>query len=401
MQFVAILKSIRQRVFFKPLDMEKDKTIKSQKAFIFWLFLFIASIILIVIYIIFTYLVYEGNTEMTFTQLTLNLLIKIFTTLFSIIILGFLYQWFVEKETAIITQQRIIQAIQSNENVLNLFTFEERENFIKNNIISIIGKNHGEELFNSLLKRYLDKKLTYRNNYSYDVSLLEEQNNFPSLNKTNNKNDLVLTQRLTSAKHFSKKRKDIGFKIVLPFDEKSLDYWLDDEMVFMREILRVENIDSIIRGLNKNNLREFVLKELLLKIEFLDKNDNVIMTGNDIEVIYHNDISKRGLEIILNEKEFRKQCIFFENDIVYYKAKASFKVPFSEASGRFHFIITEPTIKPRFSIIFDKKITNIDYMTYFSQKEDGFKWDTNNDYLNYKIYADSIIYPRSGIIFFW
>jgi hypothetical protein len=302
-------------------------------------------------------------------------------------------------------KKRIIDSIQGDNKMLSLFSISQRENFILNNIKSIIGEKYGIQLFNKVIKNYLDTNLFYREEYKYDVEIMELDEDIEIKNKKIDKSGyFVQNQTLVSTKHFSENKSNISFKIIFAFNEQSLDYWLNDGDVFMREILWVDNFSGVISSLAPEELCSLIKENFLLKINFFDTLDNEY----DEEIIFNTTFINKtikgiliqGIEVLVTDSVVKNYLSKIEGTL-FYKAKVSFKIPFSKKINRFYFVIAEPTIHPEFSFKYYNGINRVNYITYFAQKDDTFKINKSIQLNKFNAVSRETIYPRSGIIFFW
>lgn len=87
--------------------------------------------------------------------------------------------------------------------------------------------------------------------------------------------------------------------------------------------------------------------------------------------------------------------------MVLFSCKASFKIPLCKSKKRFHYVVSEPTLAPRFSFKYDKTFLNLDYLTYFTQAEEPFNVEKEELINKFTFQTDKVVFPRSGIVFFW
>lgn len=380
--------------------MASDKDFLRHKIWIIYLIL-----IIIIISMAVGYYEFLSSEKVTLKNILEDLYLTLFSALFTIFVIGIFFELYLRKTNSDIDKKRIIDAIQGDNKMLSMFSHSQRENFIQNNIKSIIGERYGNQLFKRVIKNYLDINLIYREEYKYDVEILELDDDFIISNYKISKTDYYAqNQLLISTKHFSEKKSKISFKVIFAFNEQSLDYWLNDEDVFMREILWIDNFSSEISGLSPVELCKFIKDKFLLKINFFDTSDNEY----DEEIIFNttfiNETIKgnliQGIEVRVSDNLVKKY-LCKKDETLFYKAKVFFTIPFNKRINRFYFVIAEPTIHPEFSFKYYNGINRVNYITYFAQKDDTFKISKSNQFNKFNAYSKETIYPRSGIIFFW
>ena len=377
-----------------------DKKIIFYKRFSFYLLLIIAAVA-----VYFTYAYYFTNEGIK-PEFLKSFLIEILSTIFSIIVLGYIYQVFLENEVNKTMKQDIVETIQMNDgNLLDAFSNTHKQHFIKENLNSIIGQKYGSLLFDGLIKKYTSTDITYRENYEYNVEINEFNTKlkFKKLDNLHTSDYYSLSQSVIYEKHLVEKKNDIEFKIVLALTENSLDHWLKDNNVFIREIIMFDEIETTLSSLTPEEFSLFLVDFLRLKITFFIKKEDETKVNIDIRdcvcVTFINNIDISAIEISLS-KEKIKEFLIMDGQETYYKCKVEFCIPYPKSFKRFHFVLPEPTVKPKFTIRFDKEIKNPDYVSYLTNNTKGFEIEKNDNNL-FTVTTNEITYPRSGIVFFW
>ncbi|MCG6186378.1 MULTISPECIES: hypothetical protein [Maribellus] len=380
--------------------MSLAKKILTHKIWIFFL-----SLVVIIVLMAWGYREFFYDDNATFSEIVENIYLTLFSSLFTIFVIGIFFEFYLRNTNNDLEKKRLVETIQGDSLMLEMFSYSQRKQFILKNIKSIIGEKYGEQLFNSVIKKYLDGNLIYRDEYQYDVEIVELDNDININNyKISSSGYFIQNQNLISTKHFSNKLSSPKLKVIFAFDEQSLDYWLNDENVFMREILFLDNSPAFFNSLSQQDLYAFVKDTLSLKINFYDKEDNESDNISEFSVNLINTENKgvliQGIEVSVSDSIVRKYILQKEKSR-FYKAKVSFGIPLMKENNRFYFVIAEPTTNPKFTFRYPKGIKNVDYITYFAQKDDTFKINLDKRLKKYSIYSRDTIYPRSGIIFFW
>lgn len=378
--------------------MKTDNKLLLYKKLSFWLA--IAFLVLSTVVIVYA-LINQRTLELKY-KVVLDLCYQIMTTIIAILIFGFFYQEYLEQENSQLLKKNIIESMLLNDDVLTLFTKEKKLVFIENIVKSLIGEKYGIVLFDSLIKRYLEQDILYRENYEYNVEINESKKDFKLKDNNNISKETyyLLTQSITYSKHFKAKINPMDYKIVFAFNEESLNNWFDDQLIFFREVIDITPLKNCIESYNKSDLQELVQNLLCLKISFYDKNNKLIAPDIHYSVDYISEKNKKGLEVIINKKDLSK-CIIDNIDTKYYRCNVSFHMPVEKIRKRFHFVLPEPTLSPKFSIRFDTSFLDIDYVEYLTNSSKEVKISKDIYLSKYSICTTEMIYPRSGIVFFW
>lgn len=377
-------------------DNEKNLTLKR------WIIYFIVIIMLLSLVLILLFF----DREIFNKGFLDSLGIELVSSFVAILILGWGYQIYTENEFNKKIKKDIITTIQLNEgNLLKAFTNAQKQLFIQENLNSIIGQKYGSLLFDGLIKKYTCSNITYRENYEYNVEINEFDSKlkFPKLATLNLSDYYSLSQSIKYEKHFVEKKNNVEFKIVLALTENSLDHWLNDNNVFIREIIMIDGIETILGSMSSDEFKLFLIDTIRLKITFCIKKDEEtkvkIDIKNEITASFINNEDTSAIVICLS-KEKINEFLMLDGQESYYKCKVEFCIPYQKSFKRFHFVLPEPTVKPKFTIRFDKGIKNPDYVSYLTNNTKGFEIEKNENNL-FSVTTNEITYPRSGIVFFW
>jgi hypothetical protein len=368
-------------------DNEKNLTLKR------WIIYFI--VIIILLSLVLSLLLFDREI---FNKGFLDSLgIELVSSFVAILILGWGYQIYTENEFNKKIKKDIITTIQLNEgNLLKAFTNTQKQLFIQENLNSIIGEKYGSYLFNGLLKKYVDQNVSYREdfNYNVDIDLYPPKYSLKCLNAIDLTKYYKCHQRIQYEKHFNKGENTFVFKIVFVFDEKNLDEWMNDNNVFVREILNFTDIENAYETLS-SNLGNFFFDDLKLKISFLKDNSKSEFTRDKVLI---KSIPK-GIELSISQKEII-EYIKEDSTGAYYACRVEYCIPYSIDFKRFHFVLPEPTTNPTFTIRFCDQIKEIKHVQYLTNNSCGFSIESleNNSYI---VKSSETTYPRSGMVFFW
>lgn len=376
--------------------MNKEKKIKLYKTTSFWLFV---SLITVIAVIIMERLLFPGEKFFELKDLINNII----STIVVILIFSFIYEYFVANEKNKILREEILNSIQHDIDTLNLFAIESKLNFIKTIVSSIIGKKYGPLLFDSVISKYLKDEVTYREDFDYEVEIFESRDDIKITDDiTLNKDKYyLLSQTITYSKHYPIDFSIPEFKIVFAFDENSLDYWMNDNNVFFREILQIEELENKLQSFNINDFTKFVKEYLCLRLAFLTETGTAFEDSFEYNINNIGYDNSRGLEITLKNRAIINNFIMYDKYSKYYKCNLSFKMPFIKSMKMLHFVLPEPTISPKFSIKFDRRINGIKHLSYLTNSAKNVNIVYDHNLSKYYVNTLEAIYPRSGVIFLW
>jgi hypothetical protein len=198
-----------------------------------------------------------------------QLIVTLLTNSIASVIIAFFVKLFLKKYEEEELQNQILRTIQGGKELLNNFGNDEKKNFIKNNVISIVGdEKNGVMIFDNIVEGYL-KKPSYRDNLCYEVK-------FKSLNFTN-KNDYDIieddfyetTQLLRYEKYMVETtQKEFEFKIFFSLGDQKLLNSFDsskNDDIFFRETLYFKE-ETVLKI--KEKTKEFVENVLKFNLEF-------------------------------------------------------------------------------------------------------------------------------------
>ncbi|MEP0366161.1 MAG: hypothetical protein ABJN36_06640 [Cyclobacteriaceae bacterium] len=380
-----------------------NETILFLKNNIFW---FAALTVAIGLLIVLFFLNLEENGELTIQMFASGMVKDLIITFISLLFFGFFYQIYSEKEARKIRIEETAQAIQGDLEVLDNFPQSLKQQFIRNGVISLLGQNQGSKLYDQVINNYLDDGLLCRNKFRYIVEIQHASELFfAKLTGLEQGTFYALDEKLSCSKHFLKNKvdkKDITFKIAFARDEKSLEYWLNDDHVFMREVIGITQWEDFYHShqggrFTKETFLESIELHVMLENKDGSKSLNIC---DELEMKIINDEKEKlfGIELALNKRFDFADYLFEDEDSFHYKSDVSFIIPYSKKMNRFHFIISQPTQSPYFQITYPPEL-KVDYLPY-SQVKDKLNPHVINQ-RTISVESSDIVFPRSGVVFYW
>ncbi|MFN0215552.1 MAG: hypothetical protein ACKVT2_14945 [Saprospiraceae bacterium] len=386
-----------------------DDKILFYKRQIFWLWTLVVTGIGLASYFLYFSILGEVKNGKIFwdaaNDVLKNLSLELISTLLTIVIFVFFYEAYTQRSNRDMLQKEIAESFMLHETVLAKFNTIEKHNFLAQILKSLIGKERASMLYEYMLKRHLDNRVNYRDTEAYDVEILEMNSNFV-LKKDiviSNSEHYVMNQNYLTTKRFPPSTTAIDFRVIFTFSEQSLDYWLNDNFVFMREIISSPETEFAIKTFDENELYKMVNEAFGLRLKFYDEKEKEI-SGNFEYLVKAIDIDKvtKAIEIKVNADKLKPALLLDKSsNSQYYCCKVSFRIPFLKSKRRFHYVLSEPTNAPRFSFKYDKSFQNIDFITYFTQSDDIFSIEKDDLACKYSFFTKKMVYPRSGVVFFW
>lgn len=343
------------------------------------------------------YVLYYSYKDERFVgaDLIFDLLSNLLVALIAYFGYDILFNTYTERENNRIMQENIVSAIYHDSRGLSLFTNAQKEEFIKRNICALIGSDKGKELFDRHIKKYLSKALLYREDVEYVMKLEELTENLDIQGDTYSCDEYFLfRQDYTAKRCFADKSKDISFKVVFVFDEAALDQYANDDTIFMRDVLSIADFSKI-ENLDNDQIKDILVKDFGLSVKFNDKDE-------DFELKYSVKQDSVVVEFA-DEKDFRRKVLRVnkEDDVRYFKCHLKFNIPLKKSMNRIHGLIAEPTKNYNLLLNYPKSVKNISQMSYCNDSEDQIKIEHYEDLNLCKVNVAGIVYPRSGVVFFW
>lgn len=327
-------------------------------------------------------------------EFIVNVVNNIIGILPPILIFDFFNEKLSRDSAAIEMSNKITETLMSNPETLDLFTEEQKKNFIKSTIASIVRDEDATEMVNDSLRNYLFSSTDYRIRTAFDYDL-EFHEKLPSTFDeifADTDNYFYVQEKLYYDVKFlcesSNNLKDDIIKIGFVFDNKNLDNVLREkktEDVFQncifRETLDMELCDIItLKNLIKDKDTFQRLFKLDLQIDrFKSELIDIIMSDAGIVCAF-----KVGHDISLNTHTVR---------IIFHMPKRWNSV--------LEVALVDPVKAPKISVSYPEDKMDVEMYSFLSKGEES-SLEMAHEHLNgiYDITISSEwLYPISGMVF--
>lgn len=310
------------------------------------------------------------------------------------LIFNIIYEVFAKNQLLKELQLVVIKAFVDKSDGLKRLDKDEKEDIIKNSIISIINEEKGKLVFDALVEPYLDGKYNFRRDFNYQINIKDLKENLTISNDSNfiSPNDYYLIhQNISYSRTYHgeiTKQLCVGFA----FDEATLDAWMSQDKFFFRELLSLKKEHlALLITLDEHELLT-LLKDFFdfSAFYYCDENANrvdwdfISVTKDQSGFVICFDLANLNKNLCLENKQ---------------KFKINFRMPQLKTCRHFLITIPEPTEKPQIRFEYNDNMRNVTPFTFFSNTINrDFKEITHNTVsLNIKKW----VFPKSGVIFTW
>lgn len=374
-------KKIEDNPFLSAIKREKTRNyvILYAVILVIWLVLFIISLV---------------NGFFTKDEFVVNLLYNISGILPPILIFDFFNEKLSSDAKAAEMSNKITETLMSTPETMSLFTYEQRKNFIKSTIASIVDDDDVTEMINGNLQKYLfrEKDFRIRTEFDYDFEL---NSTLPMVYDSvlkNPKNYFHVQQKLHyKVRYLSNESNNVTsnmIKIVFMFDNTGLDSVLRESKTvdlfnncIFREILDItpedaENIKNIAKD------KEMFIKLFKPNVQ-IDRFNGVL---ENVEVYDNGIVCWFNIDHDCNVEEHSIRIIF--------------QMP-KKWGSILEVALVDPTKAPSISLSYPEESMEVDMYSFLNK---GVETSIEGSHENLNgIYEISIrdewIYPVSGITF--
>lgn len=311
-----------------------------------------------------------------------------------ILIFDFFNEKLSRDASAVEMSNHITETLMSNPEMLELFTLEQRKDFIYSTISSIVKEPDAVEMINDRLVNYLSANTEYRlrKEFDYDFELSES---LPSAygEILSNKEDYFYVQEKLhyKVKNLSRAANNTDtreIRIGFVFDNKSLD-----------NVLREKGVDS---DFDKCIFRE----SLDVKKEDIESLRAAVIDIEKFQKIFRLDLQidsckAKIMDVIVKEDGIVCK-MFVEHDIsaMEHSVRIIFHMP-KRWDSILEVALVDPTKAPKISVSYPEDVMNVEMFSFLSKGEES-SLEVAHEHLN-GIYDIAInhewIYPISGMVF--
>lgn len=359
-----------------------------------YVILYSVTLIILIALIFISYLMKAFNVS----EFVNNIINNIIGILPALLIFDFFNEMLTRESSSLEISNTITDTLMSNPENLELFSEEQRRNFIKSGIASIVKDSDVTEMLNMTLQEYLVSNPNYKIKtefrYNFDLKEAIPEKCYPII-KDRNKYfyvQEVLSYRIRSIYGETGIIKNNSVKIGFVFENKSLDNVLRDREndidfngCIFRESLNLceEDRRELIKITEDDKKRSFVKEILKLSVQI----DNEKASLGEVK------ITESG---ILIEMKFEKTDTDLKEDIV----KIVFCMP-KLWDSILEVAIVDPTRSPQISLSYQEESMVVDMIPFLNKRESTcIESSCLEEHGIYDIsMEDEWVYPISGVVF--
>lgn len=355
---------------------------------------------------------------------------SIFAAILGVVFVNLFYQWIAEKDNSDDVTQALTEILLGDQAYEKCENDKDVRDIVVPKIYNLFRKKSIERILKMGLKAYCANELLAKGNLDYikNNCKLIKKDEIYTVTIGSDENRTYIKQSLTDTRIFQKSLENRRYfiKSFLIFkkgnkvgnNEGVLDEKLGDMTFFFREELTEKDfIDQIIEKVERGeSVIEFLDYHVFVhkstgRDEWSDERADVI----ELKKVKVSLVSAktRGtyvgliIETELPKKFVQKSREFYNYDeYKAYRANVQIKYDIPKGENKFHVVYPVPAENPVFNLYFDFAKFNcnrdLEYMTFFSYM------DGPSNKKNYTIFdrqftfkVPGIIFPRSGISFYW
>lgn len=373
----------------------KDRKSESKRFFKNSTFMF--ALILILIYIVLSLLKMWFFGTITIEEFLENLLNSLLGIILPLFLFDIVYEYLTKSHISNEISSKVSEAIILNDDLIDCFDEEIKIKFLKKTLSSIFRNKKDEVIYNAHIHPYIDKEYSFRSEFIYDIQYHEGHKCSSKRWNFSSKSYYFVYQNLSYKKAFLNDSVDFNnLRIGFTFDEETVDDWFNDNSIFFREVLQLEERErNRFESFTEKDLCQFANDYMSIDVRLNYESLGLVKTEFSPD--------KRGfyLEFSLG-REFDLssygECHF----------RLSFTIPQHKAKKRILAIISEPTFRPEIRFRYLPHLMNVSVIPFFDEKNIV---KSNNsretklvDHVGYdtiQLRLDDWVVPRSGVVFVW
>ncbi|MGN0657166.1 MAG: hypothetical protein ACI4KR_10270 [Ruminiclostridium sp.] len=327
-------------------------------------------------------------------EFVVNIVNNLIGILPPILIFDFFNEKLTRDASAVEMSTKITETLMSNPETLDLFTEEQRKDFIISAVTSIVKDPEAVEMVTDNLKNYLNSNLCYRIRTSFDYNF-ELDDDLPA----------VFDNILTDKMNYFYVQEKLHYKVkYLSGDVNNTA----SEIIKLGFIFDNINLDSALREKSEGDVFEnCIFRESLdIKPEDLESLKNFIASKEAFQSIFKVDLQIDSFKAVLDS-------VTVYNEGIVCAFRSGHDVTASEHSVRiiFHMpkiwdslievALVDPVKAPKISVSYPEDIMDVDMYSFLSKGKES-SLEVAHEHFN-GIYDIAItsewIYPISGMVF--
>jgi hypothetical protein len=344
--------------------------------------LFVALVVIAIIILVF--FIYKGDPA----QFKNEIIISILSTLVTILVLEVGLQLLTNAEFEQTVEKKIVESLSGDKNIIEKYRDENIHRLIGNSFSTLLGDFLSDRFMKNVVDRQL-RNASYRNDYSYNVTI-----------EAADCNNYQIYQDLSYRKCIKRRgrKAPVSARFFFSFEgDPFAAYNHDNSIVFFREELTERAFINRLREATTNEER-IELLEFGFSIEV-----GGVMTPVPSSEITTSIVNNKGLII---EVPIKKEHISENEREDTYEYMASMECHYPAGrQNHFYCAFPEPTLNAKFSIVFHGiDLAKVDQVTFISSDNyyvRNFKPQHKKELERRDPKQESVIFPHSGIVFFW
>ncbi len=327
-------------------------------------------------------------------EFVVNIVNNLIGILPPILIFDFFNEKLTRDASAVEMSTKITETLMSNPETLDLFTEEQRKDFIISAATSIVKDPDAVEMVTDNLKNYLNSNLCYRIRTSFDYDF-ELNNDLPA----------VFDNILADKKNYFYVQEKLHYKVKYLSDSVNNT---SSEIIKMGFIFDNINLDSALREKSEGDVFEnCIFRESLdIKPEDLESLKDFISSKEAFQSIFKVDLQIDSFKAVLDSVTVYNQgivCAFrsgHDTAACEHTIRIIFHMP-KVWDSLIEVALVDPVKAPKISVSYPEDIMDVDMYSFLSKGKES-SLEVAHEHFN-GIYDIAItsewIYPISGMVF--
>lgn len=316
---------------------------------------------------------------LSFDNLFDDILSNILGILPPIIIFNFAYEYMTKQYMTDEVTEQITQTLMSNPETIDLFHTENKINFIRTTMTSIVGEESKDMVY-GVIEPYLTNSYNIREFYKYTITLREYAGSeiFKSDSYFRVYENLKFRKRYVNKAQLTENF-HVGFFLTNIEIDKA---FRDCNFIFRENLLLKPSEIDYLNGLDDDARADFIENEMALAVYINDSKCkatafNITESGIDVEFHSSDFISDKANQV-----------------------EISFNMPQLKGHSEFLVSINEPTYSPIIQLSYPEDIMQVKAFTFINDGEDSLVEKANHYAGGYEFcIQDKWVYPMSGVVF--
>lgn len=346
---------------------------------IYWV-KFIGAILLVLCFVLI--LGYYIGGDIPFKEASFQVVLTLFTTLISILIVGLAYQKVTEGEFNKSIRKNIFDSLAADKSIIQEYKDVNVKKILGNCFSVFYGDTLSEKYMHSVIDNQLND-INYRQDFVYDIDICSSSD--PEFAE----NDRI-KQRLSYKRHMPSEQTEVHMQCCFTLSKNELNRQFSNKKLFFREEINCERFRSqLIACKSSKEILESLNMEMSIndRVVNADKISCEFMLDNSVLIIS----TPVSAEEITDMGEFKS-----------YKGQIFCSYP-SVKNDYFYCVFSEPIINASVTLKFSNgvKVDQVNYFSFIPESQYSLNRNTNIHNNNITFVSKGTIFPLSGLIFHW